>query len=318
MLKIFILTLLCLSAWTVHGQGQTLFSVPWGEQEYSLTLRSGEESDIIGAVSFTIGEDGLIYVPEGHRKEIKVFDLSGELLSVFPVNIRINHLAVDASGQIFARSDRGVVSAFAPGRKSRDKVEKVQYQLPFSPDIIEGYGQEIHLTGDAADTSRVVGIHTLKGVTRQVFTLEKAGKEVQTRKSTGKAVTRGRPGRDGLHYRSLWKDHQTGVVEVYNNLGTRVDDFEVPLNQEGRLGVFIFKGVDDEGNIFVERERIVNRRAHLEIVVLDNTGQILEIQEIPNEYYSTVYKKTHLHEGTIYQMQTTPQGVEFSRWEVLP
>ncbi len=316
MFKTFVFTLAFLCAGILYGHGELLFSVPWGEDSASLTLHNEDESDIMGAASFTIGEDGLIYVPESHRREIMVYSLAGELLDTIPVNIRINHLAVDDSGHIFTRSDRGMVGVFSRKSKSKDTPVQLQYQLPFSPDIIEGYGQEIHLTGSASDPSRGIGIHTMKGVTRQVFTLDKTGREVQARKHDGIKETRGRPGNDGLHYRSRWHDHQTGIVEVYNEAGTLTGNFEVSLN-EGRLGVFIFKGVDSDGNIFLERERIVNRRAHLEIVVLDNEGNLLEILEIPNSYYSTVYKKTHLHDGKIYQMQTTPEGVVFSAWEVL-
>jgi hypothetical protein len=44
---------------------------------------------------------------------------------------------------------------------------------------------------------------------------------------------------------------------------------------------------------------------------------VLSIQEIPNHYYTTVYKKTELaQDGSVYQMLTTPAGVEIWQWQL--
>jgi hypothetical protein len=41
--------------------------------------------------------------------------------------------------------------------------------------------------------------------------------------------------------------------------------------------------------------------------------------EVPNDYFTTVYKKVEvLPDGTVWQMLTTPQGVDFTRRSVHP
>ncbi len=316
MRKISVLVM-CLFVSLVMAESHELFTLNWGEERDEVTLTDRQESDIMGAVSFTIGEDGMIYVPEALREEILVYDRDGEFKKAIPLQTRINQLAVDSSGYIFTRSDRGIVSVYSQERKSKDGNLVEQYQLEYSPDLIEGYGQEIHLEGSETDAVRDVGVHMLDGFTKPVFTLDKSGSQVRTEQADSGVRKRGRPGSDGKQYRSYWQDDQTGVVEIYDQSATLMREFEVPLKDEGRLGVFLFKGVDEDGNIFLERERIVDRQAHLEIVVVNSEGEILETLEIPNDYYSTVYKKTHLHDGKIYQMQTTRRGIQFSAWEVL-
>jgi hypothetical protein len=34
--------------------------------------------------------------------------------------------------------------------------------------------------------------------------------------------------------------------------------------------------------------------------------------ELPNSYFTTIYKKFEVRDGQVYQMLTTPAGVEFS------
>ena len=56
--------------------------------------------------------------------------------------------------------------------------------------------------------------------------------------------------------------------------------------------------------------------AHLEIRTYSSSGELLDSLELPNLYYTTIYRKTWLRlDGAIVQMLTEPDGVSYTVWK---
>ena len=80
-------------------------------------------------------------------------------------------------------------------------------------------------------------------------------------------------------------------------------------------GAVLFKGQDNQGRLYVEIERLKGNQALLEVHRYNLDGKCLEVYSLPNQYYTTIYKKTEITpEGTVYQMLTTPDGVQVIRY----
>jgi hypothetical protein len=88
------------------------------------------------------------------------------------------------------------------------------------------------------------------------------------------------------------------------------------LKTEDAFGGVQVTGVDKKGNAYVELERITpDNYVHLEIRKVSPSGKELATIQLPNDYFTTVYKKTEVEaNGDVYQMVTTAAGVEIIKW----
>ena len=68
----------------------------------------------------------------------------------------------------------------------------------------------------------------------------------------------------------------------------------------------------------IECERITpDNYVHLEIRKFTPGGKARDVLELPNNYFTTVYKKTEVgSNGSIYQMITDQDGVRILLWEM--
>jgi hypothetical protein len=84
---------------------------------------------------------------------------------------------------------------------------------------------------------------------------------------------------------------------------------------EGTPGAVLFKGLDEQGNIYTELEVLNGNNVGLEVHKYAPSGKRLTSYSLPNDYYTTVYKKTEISpNGTLYQMLTTPEGLQIIRY----
>jgi hypothetical protein len=91
----------------------------------------------------------------------------------------------------------------------------------------------------------------------------------------------------------------------------------VPIRLDsGQPGAVLFKGIDAQGNLYVELENLKRNNVELEAHRYSQSGERLGVLHLPNDYFTTVYKKTELaRDGSVYQMLTTPEGVKILRWK---
>ena len=83
----------------------------------------------------------------------------------------------------------------------------------------------------------------------------------------------------------------------------------------GIAGAVLFKGQDSSGRVYVEVERLKGARTELEVHRYTVGGERLAVISMPNNYFTTVYKKTEVTpDGSVYQMLTTPEGVQIHRY----
>lgn len=290
---------------------ETLFTVEWGGEDSAFRKQRNGSSDAFGPVTFFVSGKEEFYFPDRLHKCIRVYNRKGKQQRTLPFDRIPTHFTADKTGRVYARSHGGVISAYC-SEKTSDKAFH-HLNLPYSRDFVEGYGREIFIQKEHETGESTVYIYTLSGKAYPVFTVCKEG---DIRKSE-KNIRRGIAGSDGLYYQTRWTAPDRGIVIVFDQTDTPVQIINVHL-EEGRLGTFLFKGVDKKGNILVELEKIIDGYAYLEVRQIDRNGSLLQSVEFPNNYRTAVYQKTFLHENVVYQMLTVRNGLQINYWKVHP
>ena len=92
---------------------------------------------------------------------------------------------------------------------------------------------------------------------------------------------------------------------------------EIIMNTQDEFGAISFIEQDADGYVYVETERITkDQYVHLDIRKYDESGNIISVFEVPNNYYTTMYKIIAIDKaGNVYQLLTTPDGVQIIKWE---
>jgi hypothetical protein len=199
-------------------------------------------------------------------------------------------------------------------------VKKESFPIFSKAKIIEGYGTELQLTSGKAVEMNDVSQKSLtiaKSDTASGARFVSVGAELVPALSL-RAITRIAPtieGRLGILPDSLrFKIKRLSTKDI-RILGEDYDSkilVSVPIKLEsGYAGAVLFKGQDLKGNLYVELERIIDNRAELEIHCYSPEGERLKVFNLPNNYFTTVYKKTEVTpNGTVYQILTIPEGVQ--------
>jgi len=308
---VLILALVCSSP-LFAVESREIFSVPWGASGESLGLIDLPEMEKAGPLSFALDARGEIYVCDGVNRCVKRYDAEGRYLGIAAADAAAHHVAVDSEGVVYARVDGGRIEVFEEGRRTGG------FQVPSNVPLIEGYEQAIGFSpSPSGDASEAISVNdplqrNYPVVSRTASGLAATG-EKEIRATAGSAVYSA-TGFAG-YYRPEWKEPQRGWLHAYDALGELVRS--IPIETQDRLGSLIFKGADLKGRLYLETERIDSTGwAHLEIRIYAPSGRLLETYEIPNDYYTTVYRKTWLKpDGAIVQMITRPEGASFLEWK---
>lgn len=293
-------------------ESREIFSVPWGASGELLGLIDLPEMEKAGPLSFAFDARGDIYVCDGVNQCVKRYDAEGRYRGIAAADAAAHHVAVDSEGIVYARVDGGRIEVFEEGRRTSG------FQAPSNIPLIEGYEQAIGFSpSPSGSASEAISVNdplqrNYPVVSRTASGLASTG-EKEIRASAGSAVYSS-TGLTG-YYRPEWKEPQRGWLHAYDASGELVRS--IPVETEDRLGSLIFKGADLKGRLYLETERIDSTGwAHLEIRIYAPSGRLLETFEIPNDYYTTVYRKTWLKpDGAIVQMITRPEGVSFLEWK---
>ena len=88
----------------------------------------------------------------------------------------------------------------------------------------------------------------------------------------------------------------------------------------------MYRGASGDGDLFVEIEEL-DAAGQVHLIVRrvggsakgKDAGARLGQTELPNEYFTTIYKKFEVKsDGTVLQMRTCPDGVEFTTRKIEP
>lgn len=301
----------CLAMPAAAVESKALFKLPWGEEEAALGLIDLPEVERVGPTSFCLNEAGHVFICDGVNRCVKEFDPSGRLVAVVARDVLANHVVVDERGTVFARCDGGRVEVFSGGKRtggfqvSREVplIEGYEQGIVLAPDPLRVGGPPWVLVNDPAQRHYQVAQAAVEGTAYREVAAERA------------RVFTGKPLADGVSYQPRWVDRHRGLLRGFSN--GPADASSIEITMEDVLGSIVFKGLTPEGNPVVEVERITpDAYAHLDILTYSPSGEQLDSFELPNRYYTTVYRKTWLRpDGAIVQMLTQPDGVSFTVWK---
>lgn len=310
-LILFVSFYLCLMSPALAIESNTWFKLAWGKEEAAVGLIDLPEVERVGPTSFCLNGAGHVFICDGVNRCVKEFDSKGQLIGVVARDVAANHVVVDDQGTVFARCNRGRIEVFSGGKRAGGF--QVSRQVP----LIEGYEQGISLAQDparAAAPARVL-VNDPSQRHYQVAQAAASGTAFKAVAAEKAQTFFGKPEKDGISYQPRWIDRHRGVLRCFSNGSVETPSIEITM--EDVLGSVVFKGINPEGNLVVEAERITpDNYAHLEILLYSPSGELLDDFELPNLYYTTVYRKTWLRsDGAIIQMLTEPDGVSFTVWK---
>jgi hypothetical protein len=283
--------------------GAFAFTVPWGDGPDQLGLNNQPEQERTGPLTFAVSSAGTLYVADTVHGAVKEFNAEGKYARTVLSNARPSHMAFDASGNLMLLDGHGV----SVHRQSGEKLRTID--LPDSVPLVEGYAQEVF------EEDGLLGVNDPD---QKVYLfdpeIEKPTRAlaVEWGRRWGKI---NRAGTDRVWGAgasiSAWADQPAAVV---GGAAVPSSAYLAPTVSIGRrFGAVIYRGTagPQQGRV-VETEEIEAGRVHLLLRAIDAPGNAAT--ELPNDYFTTIYKKFEvLPDGTVWQMLTTPQGVEFTK-----
>lgn len=276
---------------------EIIFSAAWGNKPEEIGLINQPEQERCGPLSFCADGRNVFILDTVHR-QIVVVDLTGKS-KVLVSNIGGSNICADGNGGIFVNNGEHISHINAWG-KIMNKFRLIKNSNASSK-LIEGYGMEMYL-----DSGGYLCLRTLKQEVQRLI-------DVSLIKELSMPVS-AFAGNSSLHY---WiKRMLRNEVRI---LGTDADGkvlVSCPLRLDGgQAGAVLFKGNDQRGNLYVEVEILKGKNVELEVHCYSPSGEQLRVFKLPNEYFTTVYKKTEISaDGSVYQMLTTPDGVRIIRY----
>jgi hypothetical protein len=304
------LAITCLLVLMLSGslQAEVVIQLPWGEGLEQIGLIDLPEVERVGPTGFCLDNEGNIYIVDYVNQAVKKISADGTI-EIVAEGVAGNHVAAGRKGRLYVRCDDGIIQVFGQGRLM--KTLKVSSDIP----LIEGYEQSVNIGGGLQRSAE----------SETVFVNDLAHNQYAVADSNGTRFNEnvshtGQPGceaRDGNRYQPKWKSRHLGLIMRHNNSGGILQPIEITAGDD-LVGGIAFKGLDSDGNIVVEIERITSDGyAHLEVRKYSPAGELLITIEIPNDYYTTVYRRTFLgSDDMIYQLLTAPEGVTFLKWSL--
>ncbi len=275
--------------------GTVIFSAPWGKKSRDVAVIEKEEHEISGPLTFCV-DDTYIFILDSQNRRVLRIDKAGTI-DAFPGEIVGWGMCPDGAGGVYVQQGERVVH-LAMKRQSREMLSL--RQTPGKEEaLVQGYGNEMFINPEGYPCVRTVkqDVVGVKGAARVRTADISPGDIYPTLSYRIKRM-------DGNRVRVIGKDAE-GKALV--SIRVRVDG--------GTPGAALFKGIDDDNNVYVEIENIAEQAVGLEVHRYSPTGERLNVYRMSNEYYSTVFKKTDVtHDGNVYQMLTTRDGVSIIQY----
>lgn len=290
---------------------KTLIDIKWGlaPGEFGLVDIKGAEIPPMGPLTFSLDKSGNIYILDSVKRHIKKFSREGYYQGKLGSDISGSAITIDDKGYVFVLGrnpdNAGVIYEYSPSGKLL-KHNKISKDIQ----LITGYGQGIMF--DVSGNLYVNRFQKFYQIAkRKQNILDMLDQRQQF--SSGKE---GMPGKiEGNRFQIKWRSKHESTVQISNNQTSFLT--EIPIKTSDTFGSILFLGQDYKGSIYIETERITkNNDIHLEVRKYNSEGSILSVIELPNNYYTTVYKKLEVDSaGNIYQLLTTPEGVKLIKWQ---
>jgi len=279
-----------------------ILSVEWGAKAGKFGLAIPAEGEIVGPRAFTIDDDGYIHIFDSIKRNIKVFNGEG-IFQRSVGNGLPGYSFVVYKGRYYLLDGETVYQYTLSGMP----VET--YPIAPTLTLYEGYGQWMRIDGygDLYVKSQGKSYRICEGIGRR--------NTVLSEQAQIKSERRGTPNRSGTRWFTLTKESVKRFnLRIHDKHGDLVNEF--PIETTDTFGSVIFLDQDERNIIYLETQRIgADGIVHLEIRRCRGDGRLIQIVELPNRYYTIVYKKIVVDKkGSLYQLQTAPAGVKIVKW----
>jgi hypothetical protein len=290
----------------------TSFTVAWGNNPDQLGLQAGPEIERTGPLTFCVSPQGELYVADTIHRAIKRWQADGTFGGTVAQDVRPTAMAFDSEGRLLLLTGRQVTVATQGGQPV------MEMTLPAALDILEGYGQDVF------EENGAVCVNNPDDVV-YCFPLD------DPRPTTASRVMLGRRGQNGkrvfvrkdsaeLYAHELPAEAAAAPAQAARSLqkGWRLADLGQLTRATGAtIGGVVYKGFVPERNAhFFETEAVAGNKVRLLLRTVSSGGKSTA-RELPNDYYTTVYRKIEvLPDGSAWQMLTSPSGVQFIHWSV--
>lgn len=280
-----------------------LISVEWGAEAGKFGLAVPAEGEIVGPRTFAIDDDGNIHVFDSIKRNIKVFNKEGLFQGSVGKELP-GYALVVYQGNYYLLDGEAVHRYTFQG----SPVET--YPIAGTLTLYEGYGQGMRIVGKGDLYVRSQG--------RSYRICEGIGKSrtILSEEAQIKSERRGSPDSSGTQWFLVVKEGVNRFrLRIQDQGGSLVNEF--PIETMDTFGAVAFLDRDERGTIYIETQRIgQDGTVHHEIRRYQSNGRLVQIVELPNDYYTIVYKKVVVDKkGVLYQLQTTQPGIRIVKWE---
>lgn len=275
---------------------KVIVSLPWGDNPGEIGLVNLPEHETCGPLSFCTDGKNVFVLDTVHKQVVRV-NTNGER-AVIAGNVLGWDICADDSGGVFVRNDETILHINKNGNVK--KVGIVKGESGKIPKIIQGYGNELYVDSDGYLCTRELTqkVYRISGVPRMSDLAFRLPDESLR----------------SLHYQIKRFSGNTVRILGIEPEGKVKVSVTVKIN-DGTPGAVLFKGIDSSGNLYVEVENLKGNSIGLEVHRYAPSGKLLALFKMPNDYFTTVYKKTQITpDGSVYQMLTTPEGVSIIRY----
>lgn len=299
---------------TLHAAGDSQIYTPkiivegnWGSAPNEFGLKEGREIETMGPRTFSLDRSGNIYIFDLVKQNIKKFTNEGIYQGTLGSDIAGSALAVDDEGHIFVLENH-VLHEYSP---SGDLIKN--HKISRDIQLVEGYGQGI-IIDDFGNlfVNKLQKIYKIGAKMKQtVSALAALDQKQQLASEKNGIVGKIKSNR----FQAKWKNKQEASLQILSDEGYLLR--EILMSTPDIFGSVLFLGKDNQGTVFIETERITkDNYVHLEVRKYDLDGNLLSIIELPNDYYTPVYKKVEVdNSGNIYQLLTTSKSVQLIKWQ---
>jgi hypothetical protein len=273
-----------------------VFHAPWGDAPGEIGIINQPEFERAGPLSFcTDGQN--VFLLDSVHKQILARDASGKVKTL-AANVLGWGICADGSGGVFLQNDARITHVDKQGNAKQ--VSSLDEKRSPSRQRVQGYGIEMFLNSDGSLCQRTLN--------QKILTMPAA----RTRLAAAPPNALGSPTK--LRFEIKRMSGNEVRILGFDADGKALVSVPVRLDS-GQPGAVLFKGTDAAGNLFVELERLNGNAVGLEVHSYSRSRERLTALQLPNDYFTTVYKKTEVApDGTVYQLLTAPDGVSILRY----
>lgn len=287
---------------------ETVIKIQWGLADNQLGLINLPEVETIGALTFSLDKNGNVFIFDNVKGRILKFNSEGKFIGSIGKELIGSAFCVDRFGNIYLL-DGQAAKCYSP-----QGILKQTILITPAIKLVEGYGQ--HIFVDQEDNLLVNTVDQKIFTVGKIESLKNGLLSVYSSEKQVQSGLLGFPSRTGKkRFLTNWRSNHLATVVILDESTQKITEWK--LTTPDVFGAVLFLGEDKYFNVYIETERITKDNCvHLEIHKFDANGNLTATLELPNNYYTTCYKRVAIDElGNIYQLVSDNEGVKVLKYK---